>query len=121
EKVEESSIKDIDIQSLILKSNTSLDGHMLTGLVRHLKVAIERIQNKLPVSNPYTQDIKRSFPLSFDEAIGIKKSIEEFYQISIPEDEVAYIAVHIQAQREQLKLSKDSKLKVLLVCSSGKG
>lgn len=117
----DSTIKDSDVEAIILRTNHSLSESRLQGLVAHLKVAVERIKNNLPLTNPYTNDIKTNFPLSFDEAIAIKKNLEDFYQINVPEDEMAYIAVHIQAQREQAKLADDSDLKVLLVCSSGKG
>ncbi|REC30951.1 transcriptional antiterminator [Enterococcus pseudoavium] len=106
----------------IIERNTSLDEkEAINTLARHTKLAIERIVNRLPVNNPYTQDIKKNFPISFDEALVLKQELEVHYRVLIPEDEVAYIAVHLQAHRERMKFEATSRITVLLVCSSGKG
>lgn len=113
--IEEETIAGMILEYTLLDERTAVNA--LSG---HIKLALERIIHELPVNNPYTQDIKKNFPLSFDEALSLKNKLEERYQVFIPEDEVAYMAVHLQAYREQLR-TEDTKIKVLLVCSSGKG
>ncbi|MFR3686948.1 MAG: BglG family transcription antiterminator [Enterococcus sp.] len=116
----EAVIEETTIGKMILKYTLLDEQTAVNALARHIKLALERIINELPVNNPYTKDIKKNFPLSFDEALTLKSKLEEQYQVFIPEDEVAYMAVHLQAYREQLQ-TEDTKIDVLLVCSSGKG
>ncbi|MGG5372580.1 hypothetical protein IGI67_004253 [Enterococcus sp. AZ196] len=121
ELVKESRIDEHAVTEII-KQYTSLDDReAIMTLSQHIKLALERILNKLPVNNPYTQDIKKNFPISFDEALSLKQMLEKHYRLFIPEDEVAYMAVHLQAHRERMKSEDDSQIEVLLVCSSGKG
>ena len=108
------------ISEMIFEYTLLDDPTAVNALARHIKFALERILNKLPVNNPYTRDIKKNFPLSFDEALTLKRKLEKQYNLFIPEDEVAYMAVHLQAYREQLRTA-ETKVEVLLVCSSGKG
>ncbi|WP_313631075.1 BglG family transcription antiterminator [Enterococcus devriesei] len=119
--INESLISEMRISETIVASTSLDDGEAQHALARHIKQALERIVNKLPVNNPYTQDIKKNFPLSFDEALSLKNLLEKQFYLFIPEDEVAYMAVHLQTYREQMKLPSELKKSVLLVCSSGKG
>lgn len=112
---EEKQIRQMILDYTLLDEQTAVN-----ALARHIKFALERIINDLPVNNPYTKDIKKNFPLSFDEALALKRKLEEAYKVFIPEDEVAYMAVHLQAYREQLQ-SDEIQVEALLVCSSGKG
>ncbi|MDT2827090.1 MAG: BglG family transcription antiterminator [Enterococcus viikkiensis] len=119
--VSEPLISEKRISETIVASTSLDDGEAQHALARHIKQSLERIMNKLPVNNPYTQDIKKNFPLSFDEALSLKNQLEKQFHLFIPEDEVAYMAVHLQTYREQMKLPIELKKSVLLVCSSGKG
>lgn len=120
ESVDETVMEEHEISALILEYTLLDDETAVNALAKHIKFALERIQNNLPVNNPYTKDIKKNFPISFDEALILKNSLEKHSKLFIPEDEVAYMAVHLQAFREQIKTNMH-QVDVLLVCSSGKG
>lgn len=109
------------ISSMIQESIPLIDEKTLLGLVTHLEAAILRIKNGLSILNPFTNDVKNNFPISFDEAIIIKQKIDSAFNITTPEQEVAYIAVHIQAFKERQKEEYQQRISTLLVCSSGKG
>lgn len=115
------SSDDDRIRELIKQTIADYDEPSLVGFVVHIKSAIERIRNGLPVINPFVMDVKQSFPISFDEAIQLKQELEKGLNVSIPVDEVAYLAVHIQTFKERKKEENSYKLKALLVCGSGKG
>lgn len=97
------------------------DDKMIIGLVSHISHSILRINNQLSILNPFTSDVQKNFPRSFEEAIQIKNRLDNFFHIQIPKDEVAYIAVHIQAFKEREKEENKQIISVLVVCSSGKG
>lgn len=99
----------------------SYDQKLLDGIVSHLKMAVNRLLFHLPIKHPFLDDVKKHFPISFEEAIYIKDRLEKAFQISVPDDEVAFLAVHIQAYKERIEELSEDKLKVLIVCNSGKG
>ncbi|GCF94620.1 PTS sugar transporter [Enterococcus florum] len=116
-----SNASDDVIREIIHQTIDEYDEISLVGLIAHIKSVVERIRNGLPVVNPFVMDVKQSFPVSFEEAIQLKQALEDMFVISIPEDEVAYLAVHLQAFKERKKEENAHKLKALLVCGSGKG
>ncbi|WP_317943525.1 BglG family transcription antiterminator [Carnobacterium maltaromaticum] len=109
------------VREIIKDTIVNYDEASLVGLVTHIKSVIERIRKDLPIANPFIADVKQSFPISFEEAIQLKQKLEKTFELIIPEDETAYLAVHIQAFKERKKEENIDKIKVLLVCSSGKG
>lgn len=109
------------IRQIIREKKVEYDENSLVGLVAHIKSVVERIRRGLPVINPFVSDVKQSFPVSFEEAIQLKQRLEETFSLLIPEDEVAFLAVHIQAFKEREKEQNTDKMRALLVCSSGKG
>lgn len=109
------------IRQIIREKKVEYDETSLVGLVAHIKSVVERIRRGLPVVNPFVSDVKQSFPISFEEAIQLKQRLEETFSLQIPEDEVAFLAVHIQAFKEREKEQNRDKMQALLVCSSGKG
>ena len=45
--------------------------------------------------------MKKSFPVAFTEAIQLANALSQDFVTNVPEDEVAFLAVHIQAMKEQ--------------------
>ncbi|WP_242543337.1 BglG family transcription antiterminator [Candidatus Enterococcus mangumiae] len=114
-------VTDKRIRQLIHENVTLYSENILLGLVMHIKEAVLRIQKGLLIHNPFLQDVKKNFPASFTEAIQLANALSQTFAINVPEDEVAFIAVHIQAMKEQTEEKQQKKISVLLVCSSGKG
>ena len=114
-------VTDKRIRQLIHENVTLYSENILLGLVMHIKEAVLRIQKGLLIHNPFLQDVKKNFPASFTEAIQLANALSRTFAINVPEDEVAFIAVHIQAMKEQTEEKQQKKISVLLVCSSGKG
>ncbi|WP_314208644.1 BglG family transcription antiterminator [Vagococcus salmoninarum] len=114
-------VNDDLIRQIIREEKVEYDEASLLGLVAHIKSVVERIRRGLPVVNPFVSDVKQSFRVSFEEAIRLTQHLELCFSIQIPEDEVAFLAVHIQAFKERSKEQNTDKMSALLVCSSGKG
>lgn len=96
------------------------DQDLLTGLGIHMQTAIKRLKVKIGLPNPYTEDIKRNYPHAFDVALSIAEAYEQYYLIKMNDDEVAYIALHVEAYFER-KRTVHQKVKVVIVCSTGLG
>lgn len=123
EKTEKSTILLLDsITRLIAKVALKFqfpfdtDKNLAWNLMLHTKIALERIESGMSVSNPIRDEIYDSNPKLYDL---VKESLGEIFPaIEIPEDEISYIAIYFIASREYL--SKAS-ISALVVCTTGIG
>ncbi len=95
------------------------DKELLEGLSLHLESTIKRLKIGLNIYNPYTQEIRRNLPEAFDAAVELQAGLQKKYQIVLNDDELAFIALHLESFYER-HLS-DHRLRVVVVCSSGIG
>ncbi|MBU8879295.1 BglG family transcription antiterminator [Bacillus sp. FJAT-29790] len=96
-----------------LSANRSL----FEGLVMHLKPAIYRMKQKMGISNPLLDKIKRDYA---DLFVIVKQAAEQvLHGFYVPEEEIGYLVMHfgaaVMGNRELINF------KTLVVCSSGIG
>jgi transcriptional antiterminator len=63
--------------------------------VTHLNFMIERVKNKKPIKNNLLDNIKKDLYNEYAIAIKVAIKIENLLSIKIPEDEIGYIALHL--------------------------
>lgn len=68
--------------------------------VGHLRFAIERIINNTPIENELLSIIKLKYCKSFNVAEEIAKAIKDDFDLNVTEDEVGYLALHIERIRK---------------------
>lgn len=107
----------INMSEQILNVELSKDEILLTSLVLHLKPTIFRLKNGLKLRNPILDRIKKGYTSIFGAAWACGSIFENKLGISINEDEVGYIAMHIAGAVGRI----DQKIKTIVVCSSGIG
>lgn len=78
--------------------NVSLDKtkYNYKRLINHLQGALDRIKNQKYIENPLLENIKKEFSDSFEIIKKIKTKIEEEYELQVPEQELGYMAIHIE-------------------------
>lgn len=64
-------------------------------LIQHLRGAIERVVDGYQVTNPLLETLKRDLKDSYDIALKLRERIELSYDIVVPDDEVGFMAIHI--------------------------
>lgn len=101
--------------------NLSDDEDLLLNLSLHLEPAINRYKYQMNIRNPMLEDIKTKYPVSFEAALIGSEVLNEKYNISVDEHEIAYLALHIEVAQERLKESADHKSRCLIVCATGLG
>lgn len=94
------------------------DFEFINGLAVHLKVALHRLLNNQIIENPLTEQVKYKYRYIYEITKKIILKIEHDYQISFPEEEIAYIAMHLGASFERHSHSGFMPT-ALVVCSSG--
>ncbi len=94
---------------------------LLRGLAGHLKMAVYRIKMHLDIMNPLLEDIKEMYPELFQAAAKCAEFIEEREQLSIPEDEIAYLATHIGAAVKEEKNNIQQIYRAVVICTNDIG
>ncbi|ENH98169.1 transcriptional antiterminator BglG [Gracilibacillus halophilus YIM-C55.5] len=100
-----------------MRMNVTQDKQMLYDLVAHLKPAMYRLKQNMPIKNPLLANIKQDYPTLFhvlDE--GVK---QVFPNIRFPEEEVGYLVLHFASA--MLRVEEDVSVHALVICSSGIG
>lgn len=105
----------------IYSLNLSNDKELILALSLHLKPAINRYIYEMNLRNPMLEEIKTKYPFSFNAALAGAEVIREELQISIDEDEIGYMALHIEVATERQKKNVRNKKRCLIVCASGLG
>jgi Transcriptional antiterminator len=94
---------------------------LLKGLAMHLQMAIYRIKMCLDIMNPLLGDIKDMYQDLFQTAEKCAAFIEEKEGITIPEDEIAYLATHIGAAVKEEKGNTLQIYRAVVVCTNDIG
>jgi mannitol operon transcriptional antiterminator len=90
---------------------------LFEGLILHLKPALYRIKQKMGISNPLLDKIKRDYSELFSI---VKEAIHQvFYEFHVPDEEIGYIVMHFGAAL--MGNVEVTNLKTLVICSSGIG
>ncbi|MBP3041197.1 transcription antiterminator [Bacillaceae bacterium Marseille-Q3522] len=102
----------------VLQLGIAHDKELIYGLCLHLKPAINRYKYDMNIRNPLLLEIKKNYPVAFDAAIVIGQRLKKERNISINEDEIGYLALHVGAALERKKAAGKAK-KCLIVCATG--
>lgn len=99
-----------------------LDTELLEGLENHLEPALNRFANQIPINSPFTYQIKNDYELAFNIAKIIVVTLQKKYSVTENvDDEIALIALHVQASIERFAFEETPAIKVAIVSSSGQG
>lgn len=96
------------------------DKQSIMWLATHLQPALYRLKMKMEIRNPLLEEIKTNYTQIYNVAVKSVVPIEEELGISIPDSEIAYIAMHIGASVERNKKNL-VKYNVIVVCATGMG
>ena len=105
------------IVDFLLENLNQYDKTLIQNLTLHLVPAMKRLSLGLSLRNPYATDTKKFFPIAYDEATSLGKNIKNEFNIDLNDDELAYIALHIEAFIER----SNRRVSAVIVCSSGLG
>lgn len=95
------------------------DYPLMEGLLTHFRVLLERLTNRIHLTNPLVGEIKEQYPDAFELTKQFVKRVPSLAIYPITDDELAYIALHLMAAQERYKEKK--KVKVLVICATGYG
>jgi lichenan operon transcriptional antiterminator len=76
---------------------------------------VRRAKDRSYSRNPLTKSIKSSFPMIYELAVYIASRLQERAAITVNDDEIAYIAMHVGAQLER-QMYGDDLVTCTIVC-----
>lgn len=87
----------------------------LRRLSLHVQNLVHRAKEQAWSRNPLTRSLKAAYPMVFEVAVSIASEVGDHLQLSIRDDEIAYIAMHVGGQLERNRRS-DTVLTATIVC-----
>jgi activator of the mannose operon (transcriptional antiterminator) len=107
----------IAMSSEILNVDLTKDEGLLTRLALHLRPTVMRLKYGLRLTNPILTRIKEEYTNIFGVAWACNSIFENKFGVTINEDEVGYLVLHLALSVDKIR----SKIKTIIVCSSGIG
>lgn len=98
----------VDIIESNLKFKVSNESLMYSRLITHLKTALTRLEEHRYIENILLDSIKEKFIDSFNLAVKVGHYIEENTDMNVSEDELGFMALHI----ERIKGIKKHKIAI---------
>ncbi|MGT2785813.1 BglG family transcription antiterminator [Streptococcus merionis] len=114
-------IDDGVVIKLIEKVSNSLDVDFLKDkqLIEQLKIHIPamlyRLKLHTPVKNPFTEQIKLEFSITYNVLWIVMEDFSQEIGITFNEDEIAFLTIYFQLSLEKIGQSR----KILIVCQMG--
>ncbi len=99
----------MEIASMLLDESEKVFGKVDRGILfpmaEHIEFAVKRILAGEKISNPLTNDIRVLFHSEFKIAEKICPVLEKEFHLTISDDEIGYIALHIHSAIEDMEVS----------------
>ena len=94
---------------------------LLAGLVNHLGPAISRLKMNLEIRNPLLEEIKTFYPDLIEVSRCCIGALEKQFALTLPEAEIAYLAMHIGAALEDGSRRDKVVYRAVIACPTGLG
>lgn len=91
------------------------DEAFMVRLALHVGNLVARAQDNSYSRNPLVRSIKTAYPMVYDVAVFIASQIQRAKSITINDDEISYIALHLGSQLER-QLRREERITVAIVC-----
>ncbi len=98
-----------EIIALAEKKLHRLNPHIHIALTDHISFALERLKKGLEINNPFTEEIKILYTEEYSIGDNAAKMILERLGMQIPTSEIAFIAMHLHAARQNKKVTETVK------------
>lgn len=121
ESLPEENIDDALVNKLIMQVSEALsidfsnDKKLEEQLINHIPPMIYRLQSNNKTDNPFTEQIKTEFTLTFNVIWVVLSEYEKRLGFSFNEDEIAFLTIYFQSAIERAKINR----KILIVCQMG--
>ncbi|WP_077596498.1 glucose PTS transporter transcription antiterminator GlcT [Oceanobacillus kimchii] len=107
--------KIIDSIDMIQKrSSEILNEQVHVALTDHLLFAINRLEKGMAIKNPFLSETKILYPFEFEIASDIVDFLNQQLEISLPDGEIGFIALHVHSAIYNKKISDVNRYSQLI-------
>ena len=99
----------------LLEGNTTF----VRGLCDHLIPAINRLRLNLQIRNPLLNSVKDHYPHLYALAETCTEPLSRALHVTVPEEEIAYIAMHLGVALEDRNLKRNRVFRTVVCCPAG--
>jgi hypothetical protein len=115
QNVEEQVNELIEKVSSLLSLDLTKDKHLKLMLSNHISKMIFRLRNQIYITNPAIEEIKKQYSSLFNVIWIAIRDLGKYYEINIPNEELAFIVIHFQLAIEKIL----KPLNVVVICQNG--
>jgi transcriptional antiterminator len=98
------------IAAAVKELGTTLHEHIHVALADHIGFTLTRLQGGLEIENPFLEEIRTLYPKAWELAEAAAELIEKRFHVAIPESEVGFLTLHIQAAAHRDGLSETMRV-----------
>lgn len=115
QNIEEQVNELIEKVSSLLSLDLTKDKHLKLMLSNHISKMIFRLRNQIYITNPAIEEIKKQYSSLFNVVWIAIRDLGKYYEINIPNEELAFIVIHFQLAIEKIL----KPLNVVVICQNG--
>mgnify|MGYP000878999970 FL=1 len=115
QNIEEQVNELIEKVSSLLSLDLTKDKHLKLMLSNHISKMIFRLRNQIYITNPALEEIKKQYSSLFNVIWIAIRDLGKYYEINIPNEELAFIVIHFQLAIEKIL----KPLNVVVICQNG--
>lgn len=115
QNIEHQVNKLIEKVSNLLSLDLTKDEHLKLMLSNHISKMIFRLRNQIYITNPAIEEIKKQYSSLFNVIWIAIRGLSKYYEINIPNEELAFIVIHFQLAIEKIV----KPLNVVVICQNG--
>ncbi|MCB5954161.1 BglG family transcription antiterminator [Enterococcus sp. CWB-B31] len=93
----------LSITEGILNIDIGTDKQLKKGIVHHLSGTILRLTMSIRIHNPLLYEVKKNFSMVYKATWASSLLFDQYYNATINEDEIAYIALYLGIAKEKRK------------------
>ena len=90
------------------------DKQLVIALTDHIIFAYKRLKQNQIISNPFAMETKHLYSEAYDIATQVIQRLNEKLDVTFPEDEIGFIALHIASNKEDLPMSEISLINKMI-------
>lgn len=87
----------------------------------HISFMVNRLQFGYMLKNPLAEEITKKYPLAYKMAKIAAKVVEQYYDVTVPEDEIGYITAYFGVYILEYSIVQQKPYRIALICSTGRG
>lgn len=94
---------------------------LIRSLAIHLVPAISRLRLGLEIRNPLLERVQQEYPELFAVSRQACALLAGYLGVRVPDAEVGYVAMHLGAAMERIRVRMASRFRAVITCPSGMG